>query len=333
MINEQLLKDTVARLVLKPKGILAADESSPTCNKRFEKLGIATTEENRRFYRELLISAPNLESYISGIILFDETIRQSTKDGMTFVSIMNKKGVDVGIKVDAGTKDLEGHEGEKFTDGLVGLPERLQEYHNMGATFAKWRAVYTVGENLPSMECMQKNAESLAEYALMCQEKNIVPISEPEVVFDGSHTREQCFTSTAKNLDILFPAMVMKGVYIPGVILKTSMVLAGKEAVKPSNSDEVAEMTLKCLKDHVPTDIGGIVFLSGGQRDLDATRNLNAMHKKGDLPWALTFSYSRGIQNPVLEYWAKNPLDIVGAQKILIEMCKKNSLASVGKYE
>jgi fructose-bisphosphate aldolase class I len=333
MINEQLLKDATARLTIKPKGILAADESSATCNKRFEKLGIATTEENRRAYRELLISAPELENYISGIILFDETIRQSTKDGKTFVSLMNLKGIDVGIKVDAGLKDLPGHEGEKFTDGLVGLPERLQEYHNMGATFAKWRAVYTVGENLPSAECMKINAEALAEYALMCQEKNIVPIIEPEVLFDGSHTIEECFASTSKNLNVVFATMMMKGVYIPGVILKTSMVLAGKDAVKASTPNEVANMTLQCLKDHVPADIGGIVFLSGGQDADYATKNLNAMHKGGDLPWALTFSYSRGIQNSVIEYWAKNPSDVAGAQKILIEMCKKNSLASIGQYE
>jgi fructose-bisphosphate aldolase class I len=332
-MNQDILSKTVARLVSSPKGILAIDESLSTCNKRFEKLGIPQTEEKRRDYRELLITAPGINQYVSGYIMFDETIRQSTKSGKTFVSVMNSNGLDVGIKVDTGLKDLPGHEGEKVTDGLDGLDARLKEYKNMGATFAKWRAVYTISENTPSVECMKINAEALTKYALLCQENDIVPIVEPEVLFDGSHTIEKCLEVTGKNLEILLTTMRMQGVYMPGIILKTSMVLAGKEGGKVSTADEVAEMTLRCLKDHVPADIGGIVFLSGGQSDLDATKNLNAMHKKGVLPWLLTFSYGRAIQNNALQAWAKNPDDVAGAQKLLLESARINSLASIGQYE
>jgi fructose-bisphosphate aldolase class I len=318
---------------MSPKGILAADESSPTCNKRFEKLGIEQTEEKRREYRELLITAPGLEQYISGFILFDETIRQSSLDGKTFVSLLQSKGMDAGIKVDKGLVDFPPVMGEKVTTGLEGLPDRLKEYHDMGATFAKWRAVYTVGKDTPSENCMQENAKVLAQYALFCQEADIVPMVEPEVLFDGEHTIEECYEATSKNLKVLFTELKNQNVYLPGLILKTSMVIEGKDAQLKSSSEKIAELTIKCLKENVPSDIGGIVFLSGGQESMQATVNLNAMHKGEPLPWPLSFSYSRALQNEVLKYWASNQADTAGAQKLLVEAAKANSLASEGKFQ
>jgi len=336
MINNMLketLINTVARLMTPGKGILAIDESLPTCNKRFEKLGVPTTEEKRRDYRELLITAPEIEKYISGYILFDETIRQSTKDGKSFTSIMQLKEVDIGIKVDTGTMDFKGNPGEKITEGLERLSERLKEYKTIGATFAKWRAVYTVGANTPSEDCMKENAVRLAKYAVLCQELNIVPIIEPEVLLDGDHGVEKCREVTAHNLDILFSELKKQEVFIPGIILKTGMVMPGKGANEKVTPEKIAEMTIRCLKEYVPEEIGGIVFLSGGQEDLEATVNLNAMHKVGSLPWPLTFSYGRAIQNPALQSWAKTPEDISSAQALLLERAKANSLASVGEYK
>jgi len=332
MLKETLI-NTVARLMTPGKGILAIDESLPTCNKRFEKLGVPTTEEKRRDYRELLITAPEIEKYISGYILFDETIRQSTKDGKSFTSIMQLKEVDIGIKVDTGTMDFKGNPGEKITEGLERLSERLKEYKTIGATFAKWRAVYTVGANTPSEDCMKENAVRLAKYAVLCQELNIVPIIEPEVLLDGDHGVEKCREVTAHNLDILFSELKKQEVFIPGIILKTGMVMPGKGANEKVTPEKIAEMTIRCLKEYVPEEIGGIVFLSGGQEDLEATVNLNAMHKVGSLPWPLTFSYGRAIQNPALQSWAKTPEDISSAQALLLERAKANSLASVGEYK
>jgi fructose-bisphosphate aldolase class I len=332
-MNQQILKNTVARLVAPVKGILAIDESTPTCNKRFEKLGIPTTEEKRRDYRELLVTAPEIEKYISGYILFDETIRQATLDGKSFSSVLASKGIDVGIKVDKSTIGFGTLSGEKITEGTLGLAERLAEYKNLGASFAKWRAIYTIGSETPSEACMHANADLFAQYALLCQAADIVPIVEPEVLIDGDHTIEQCYEVTAKNLDTVFATLKSAGVFIPGIILKTSMVIAGKESQKQSSPEEVAEMTIKCLKEHVPADIGGIVFLSGGQGDEEAALNLNAMHKLGALPWPLTFSYGRAIQNPALQSWAKNPADVTAAQNLLVQAAQANSLASVGKYK
>lgn len=332
-MKKDKLIETVARLVSPPKGILAIDESLSTCNKRFEKLGIPTTEEKRREYRELLITAPNVEKYLSGYILFDETIRQSTKDGKNFTTILQEKGIDIGIKVDLGTIDFPLHPLEKITQGLEGLSDKLKEYKNMGATFAKWRAVYQIGENIPSEDLMKENAISLAKYAAMCQELDIVPFVEPEVLFDGEHSIEKCYEVTARNLDIIFAELSKLDVYIPGIILKTSMILAGKEAKEKSSPEVVAKMTIKCLEEHVPGFIGGIVFLSGGEEDEEATINLNAMHNAGPIPWPLTFSYGRAIQNPALQSWAKNPEDIKTAQALLINAAKNNSEASIGKYK
>ncbi len=335
-MNKDLLKITVARLTNPPKGILAIDESLATCNKRFEKLGVPTTEEKRREYRELLITAPHVEKYISGYILFEETIKQSVKDGRSFPSILQSKGIEVGIKVDKGTKDLPEHPGEKITEGLDGLPERLKEYKSFGSTFAKWRAVYSISERTPSEDCMRMNANILAKYANFCHEVDIVPIVEPEVLMDGDHSIEKCYEVTSRNLDMLFSELKESNVFIPGIILKTSMVISGKDAPNRAPAEKVAEMTLKCLKEHIPADIGGIVFLSGGQTDEEATLNLNAMKNKekmGLLPWPLTFSYGRAIQNETLQSWAKNPDDVSTAQALLVEAAKRNSLASVGEYK
>ena len=332
-MNQEILINTVKRLVKEPKGILAADESAPTCDARFEKLGIPKTEENRRAYRELLITAPGLENYISGIILFDETIRQSTSDGQSFVSVMQSKGIEVGIKVDAGLADFPEHLGEKITKGLDGLDARLKEYKKLGATFAKWRAVYKIEENTPSEDCMKENAKIFAKYAKLCQENDIVPIVEPEVLIDGDHGIEKCFKVTARNLEVVFAELEKALVFLPGMILKTSMVLPGVDSKIAVHGSEIAQYTIKCLKEKVPEAIGGIVFLSGGQPDEFATANLNAMHQLGPLPWPLTFSYSRAIQNPVLKAWAFNPSDVTHAQNLLLKTAEKNSLASMGVYK
>jgi len=331
-MDKDTLIETVARLVAPPKGILAIDESLETCNKRFVKLSIPTTEEKRREYRELLVTAPEIEKYISGYILFDETIRQNTKSEKSFTAILQAKGIEIGIKVDQGLADFSPSGGEKITQGLDGLSVRLKEYKNMGATFAKWRAAYIISENTPSIDCMNKNAEALAKYASLCQEINVVPIVEPEVLIDGDHTIEKCFEITAKNLDIVFAELLKQNVFIPGIILKTSMVISGKEAKVQSSAEDVAKMTIKCLEEHVPTHIGGIVFLSGGESDEEAEMNLNAMHQMGRLPWPLTFSYGRAIQNPALNYWAENPNDVAHAQALLLEAAKNNSEASIGKF-
>lgn len=331
-MNKDFLRDTVRRLVEKPKGILAIDESLSTCNKRFEKLGVPTTIEKRQEYRELLITAPEIENYISGYILFDETIRQATKDGIDFTEVLKSKKIEVGIKVDTGTKDLN-QLGEKITEGLDGLKERLKEYREKGVTFAKWRAVYSISEKTPTEECMRANAVAFARYANLCQEENIVPVVEPEILIDGNHSIEKCYEITAHNLDIVFSELKANNVFLPGVILKTSMIIAGKDNDVKSTKEEVAKMTLKCLDEHVASDLGGIVFLSGGQGDIEATENLDMMHKLGGLSWPLTFSYGRAIQNDALKSWAQNPNDIEKAQKLLLESAKRNSLASIGKYE
>lgn len=332
-MNQEILIETVKRLVVSPKGILAIDESMSTCNKRFEALGVPTTLERRQAYRELLITAPDIEKYISGYILFDETIKQKTRNGENFFSILKSKGIEVGIKVDAGIMDFSEHIREKITKGIDGLGERLKEYKEFGATFAKWRAVYTISDNTPSEDCMKENAILFAKYATLCQENNIVPIVEPEVLIDGNHTMEKCYEIIARNLEVVFNALGEANVFLPGIILKTSMVLPGKDAEITVYNTEIAQNTIRCLKEKVPTEIGGIVFLSGGQNDEDAIKNLNAMHNLGPLPWPLTFSYGRAIQNPALESWAKNPSDVIGAQQLLLQAAENNSLASMGLYK
>lgn len=332
-MEKEILVETVSRLMRIPKGILAIDESVETIEKRFTDIGIFSEAEIRREYRELLITTPGIEKYISGFILHEETLGQSDKNGKSFVSILESKGIDVGIKVDEGLSPLKENSLEKITNGIKDLRERLSEYKKAGATFAKWRAVYLIGENTPTEECMKENAVLLAQYASLCQEFDIVPIIEPEILMDGDHDINKDYEITARNLDIVFSELIKREVFIPGVVLKINMILPGKDKKEKAGTRKIAEMTLKCLKEHVPSYIGGIVFLSGGQDDREATINLNEMHKMGPLPWTLTFSYSRAIQNKVMKFWSENMEDIISSQKILLDVSRENSLASVGEFK
>lgn len=328
---EDQLKATVKAMLAPGKGLLAADESNATCAKRFEAVSIENTEENRRLYRQLLLAADGVESFLSGVILFDETIRQKDDNGTPFPQVLKQKGIIPGIKVDAGAKDLALHPGEKVTEGLDGLRERFAEYAGMGAGFAKWRGVYTIiGDSVPSVACQKANAHGLARYAALAQEAGIVPIVEPEVLLDGDHSIERCYEVTAETLDTLFAALKNQDVLMEGLILKASMVISGKDAPNRADVQTVAEQTVKCLKEHVPANVGGIVFLSGGQEDIEATAHLDAMNKIGDLPWTLTFSYSRAIQNPVLKLWAAGDKD--KALAAYLHRGKANSLAAEGKW-
>ena len=334
-----MLKKIAGQMVAPGKGIIAADESAGTCQKRFDAVGVPCTEENRRAYRQTILTAPGLEECVSGVILYDETIRQETDDlpaqagGEPFAEMLAKKGILPGIKVDGGTKDLALHLGEKVTEGLDGLRERLAEYKIFGAAFAKWRAVITIGKGIPSGACIHANAHALARYAALCQEADIVPIVEPEVLIDGEHSIGQCYEASAAILKKMFDELAGQDVMLEGVILKASMVIAGKKAAKQSSIDEVAKETIRCLKESVPAGLAGIVFLSGGQGDEQATEHLNAMNKMGKQPWPLSFSYARSIQNPVLKIWAENPSANIGkAQQALLFRSKMNSLATQGKY-
>lgn len=332
-MNADILKKTAKQMVAPGKGLVAADESSGTCGKRFDAVGVEKTEENRRIYRQLIITAPEIEQYVSGVILHDETIRQKSDSGENLAAVLEKRGILPGIKVDGGLDDLALHPGEQVTKGLDGLRERLIEYKTFGATFAKWRATYVVGPNLPSPAAIHANAHAMARYAAYCQEQDIVPIVEPEVLIDGEHTIEQCFEATVAAQTELFNELKIQSVMPEGTILKASMVIAGKKAAKQSTPQEVAEWTIKCLKAAVPPTLAGVVFLSGGQGDEQATANLDAMNKIGGTPWPLSFSYSRAIQNPVLKIWAQDTKGNVGkAQSALVFRSKMNSLATQGKY-
>jgi fructose-bisphosphate aldolase class I len=327
------LSQIAKQLVAPGKGIIAADESSATCQKRYDTVGVPCTEETRRAYRETLLAAPGIEEYVSGVILYDETIRQKVADGTPFPQMLAAKGVLPGIKVDAGAKDLALHPGEKITEGLDGLRERIAGYVALGAKFAKWRAVITIGPDIPSQACMHGNAHALARYAALCQEGGLVPIVEPEVLIDGDHSIERCFEVASATLRDTFKELDSQNVAPQGLILKASMVIAGKKSSTRSSAQQVADMTLKCLKENVPQDLAGVVFLSGGQSDEQATENLDAMNKIDGAPWPLTFSYSRAIQNPVLKIWAQDRANNVRkARDALLFRCKMNSLASKGVY-
>lgn len=325
----------IAKQMVAPgKGIIAADESNATCQKRFDSVGVQCTSENRAAYRETLLGAPGLEQYVSGVIFYDETLRQKTSSGRTFPEMLASKGILPGIKVDAGAKDLALHPEEKITEGLDGLRERLAEYAQLGAKFAKWRAVITIGENIPSEACIHANAHALARYAALCQEAGIVPMVEPEVLIDGDHSIERSYEATSATLAELFREIAEQGVAPEGLILKASMVIAGKGAATQSSPQEVGEQTVKCLKENVPANLAGVVFLSGGQGDEQASANLNAMNKISGTPWPLTFSYSRAIQNPVLKIWAADPrANVEKARAATLFRAKMNSLASLGAYE
>jgi fructose-bisphosphate aldolase class I len=332
-MSAQTLEAAAQAMVADGKGILAIDESSPTIKKRFDAIKTECTEENRRAYRELLITCAGLEEFISGMILFDETIRQSTSEGVPFPELMKKKGIMPGIKVDKGAKDLAWHPEEKVTEGLDGLRERLAEYRQLGAPFAKWRAVITIGDAIPSIGCIEANAHALARYAALCQEAGLVPMVEPEVLLDGNHSIERCFEVTEVTLRALFSSLHQQRVLLEGTILKASMVLSGNNAPSRAGVEAVAEQTIACLKRSVPAALPGVVFLSGGQTPKEATAHLNAMNAMaGDLPWKLSFSYSRALQEPALNTWAGSASNGKSAQDALYHRARLNSAASLGKY-
>ncbi len=333
-MNTQLLMDTARALVADDKGVLAMDESHPTCNKRFAKFGIPQTEEARRAYRELLITTPGLGESISGVILFDETIRQQKKDGTPFLKVITDAGMIPGIKVDAGAKDMAGHPGEKITEGLDGLRDRLKEYFQMGARFAKWRAVITVGDDVPSRSGLEANAHALARYAALCQEAGLVPIVEPEVLMDGEHTLERCRKVTEEALRNVFIQLNCQRVLLEGMILKPNMVLPGLKCLTQASVDEVANTTVKSLWRTVPAAVPGIAFLSGGQSAELASARLNAMNFrfKSRLPWALSFSYGRALQQPALEMWHGQVANVKAAQHALLHRATCNRAASRGEY-
>ena len=331
-MDTALLSKTAAAMVAKGKGILAADESAATCETRFKSVNVECTEENRRAYRGLLFTTPGVEQYLSGVILFDETLRQKTNDGMPFGDYLAKKGIIPGIKVDTGAKDLPLCPGEKVTEGLDNLPKRMADYFKMGARFAKWRAVITIGKNIPSHTCIYANAHALARYAATCQAASIVPMIEPEVLLDGDHTVERCEEVTEATLRATYAACAAYNVWPEGLILKTSMVVSGKNNSRQAGVDEVAERTVRVLKRTVPAAQPGIVFLSGGQSDESATAHLNAMAAMKGLPWPLTFSYSRALQNPALKTWKGQAGNVNAAQKAFGHRAHMNSLAAQGKW-
>ncbi|MHC5672767.1 class I fructose-bisphosphate aldolase [Nostoc sp.] len=342
-MNAQDLIDTARMLVADYKGLLAMDESNPTCNKRFAKLGIPQTEEARRAYRELIITTPGLGEYISGAILYDETIRQQKKDGAPFLQVIIDAGIIPGIKVDIGAKDMAGHPGEKITEGLDGLRDRLKEYFQMGARFAKWRAVITIGVGIPSRGCIEANAQALARYAALCQEAGLVPIVEPEVLMEGSHTLSRCSKVTEEVLQTVFNQLYTQRVMLEGMILKPNMVLPGLTCSQQESVDEVADATVNCLLRAVPAAVRGIAFLSGGQSGELASARLNAMNLKFKLrsptvgqspsPWALAFSFARAIQQPALEIWQGKDANVSAAQQALLHRAKCNWAARRGEYK
>jgi fructose-bisphosphate aldolase class I len=332
-MDQNALEQIAKSLVAPGKGILAADESSPSCKKRFDAVGVECTDETRREYRGLMFTAPNAHDYMSGVILYDETFWQKTDDGTPFTEFLSANGVIPGIKVDKGLVDFPGFPGEKLTQGLDGLPETMAKYHESGARFAKWRAVITIGEGTPTDENIKANAFILARYARISQDAGIVPIVEPEVLFDGNHTIEQCEAVITKVYDELFAQIKELRVHIPGAILKTSMILPGKDSGTPINHDDVAERTVKALHDHVPHDLGGVVFLSGGQTSNDAFINLNRIAKKGPHPWGVTFSYSRAIQDPILKAWAKDRNAKEQTQQLFHKQLSLVSAASKGELD
>jgi fructose-bisphosphate aldolase class I len=333
-MNTQELIDTAKALVAGDKGLLAMDESTPTCNKRFAKVGIPQTEQARRAYRELIVTTPGLGESISGAILYDETIRQRNRDGTPFVKAITDAGIIPGIKVDTGAKDLAGHPGEKITEGLDGLRDRLAEYSQMGARFAKWRAVIAVGESIPTRAAIEANANALARYAALCQEAGLVPVVEPEVLMEGEHTLDRCCKVTEEVLRTVFTQIYTQGVMLEGMILKPNMVLPGSTCPKQEAVDEVADATVRCLLRSVPSAVPGIAFLSGGQSAELASARLNAMNARfrSRTPWALAFSFARAIQQPALEIWRGQEAHVLAAQQALYHRAQCNRAARRGEY-
>ena len=334
MIIQQLI-DTARLLVADDKGLLAMDESNPTCNKRFAKQGIPPTEEARRAYRELIITTPCLGDCISGAILYDETIRQKKKDGTPFIRAIIDAGIVPGIKVDTGAKDLAGHPGEKITEGLDGLRDRLREYFQMGARFAKWRAVITVDDGIPSRGCIEANAQALARYAALCQEAGLVPVVEPEVLMEGDHTLDRCRELTEEVLRAVFAHLYIQRVTLEAMILKPNMVLPGLDCPEQEGVDETADATIRSLLRVVPAAVPGVAFLSGGQSCELASARLNAMNArfKAHLPWAAAFSFARAIQQPALELWKGQEANVAPAQQALYHRARCNRAARRGEYQ
>jgi fructose-bisphosphate aldolase class I len=325
--------ETVARGIVVPgKGILAADESFPTIKKRFTSIDIESTEENRRAYRELLFTAPGFEEFISGVIMFDETMRHKTSDGVPFPDMLTSKGVYPGVKVDKGTRDLAGFPGEKFTQGLDGLRERLAEYVELGAKFTKWRAVYTIGKDIPTGYGIENNSSGLAQYAALSQEAGLVPVVEPEVLMDGKHSIHQCEEVTTEVLESVFTTLFDARVKFEGMLLKPNMIISGKENPEQAGVQEVAEATIRTLKRVVPPAVPGIVFLSGGQTPAQATEHLSAMNAIGGFPWQLSFSYGRALQEETLKCWLGDAANAEEAQKFFVRRAKFTGMACFGEY-
>jgi fructose-bisphosphate aldolase class I len=337
----QELQKTARSMVAEGKGLLAMDESTGTCNQRFEKVGIPTTEENRRAYRELILTTPGLSDFISGAILYDETIHQATSSGIPFIQTMKDAGMIPGIKLDKGAKPLARHPEERVTEGLDELRDRIAEYYSMGARFAKWRAVITIGKDvgsgrdLPSQGCLEANAHALARYAALCQEGGLVPIVEPEVLIDGDHTLERCYEVTEATIHEVFRQLYAQKVAFDQMILKPSMVISGADCAVQASVNEVATATIHCLLNTVPAAVAGVAFLSGGQTIIQASAHLNAMHVmfQGQCPWSVTFSYARAIQQPALEHWKGDSANVDTAQKLLYHRAMCNGAASRGLYQ
>ncbi len=330
------IEEIAAAMVTPGKGILAADESSGTIKKRFDSINVDSTEDNRRDYRQMLFTSRSaMRKHISGVILFDETIRQKAANGKNLVDIIGAAGSIPGIKVDTGAKEFAGHPGEKVTEGLDGLRERLKEYHRLGARFAKWRAVIDIAEGLPTWGCIKANAHALARYAALCQEQRIVPIVEPEVLMDGpvaSHNINRCAKVTEWVLNTVFAELYEARVRLEGMVLKPNMVIAGKNARTKAKPEQVAEQTVRCLKATVPASVPGIAFLSGGQSDIEATHHLSLMNAMGPFPWNLTFSYGRALQAAALKTWAGKPDNVAKAQEAFAHRAHMNGLATKGKW-
>ncbi len=331
-MNFNSLSEIASYMVSEGKGILAADESNPTCTKRFDSIGVESTEEKRRDYRELLFRSEGMKGNIGGVILFDETIRQSAADGTSLVDVITSQGSLPGIKVDKGLQQI-GDSEESLTQGLEGLDERLKEYYELGAKFTKWRAVINIGEDMPSSEAISANMEALADYAKIVQNNNMVPMVEPEVLMDGNHSIDDCFEATSRCLDALFTYLLEKGVDIKGTILKPNMVTSGSNYSDQADVEEVARKTIDCLKAYVPDDLPGVTFLSGGQSDIDATAHLDAMNKIGGFNWKLSFSYGRALQQPALKAWLGRIENSTLAQQALSHRVMMNKLASEGKWD
>lgn len=331
-MNAQEMETTARALVAEGKGLLAADESFGTIEKRFKAANIPNSEENRRAYRELLFLTPRLGQFISGAIMFDETIRQKTRDGVPFPEALKKQGIIPGIKVDLGAKSLAGFPNEKITEGLDGLRERFQEYYRLGARFAKWRAVITIGDGIPTDGCLEANAHALARYAGLSQETGLVPIVEPEVLMDGAHTIERCAEVTQRTQHIVFKALFSQRIVLEQMLLKPNMVISGKDCPRQADTQEIAQATIRCLRRNVPAAVPGIVFLSGGQSDVQATQNLNAINQLGPHPWQVTFSYGRALQDAALKAWSGNLAQVKAGESALLHRAACNGAAHEGRY-